>query len=317
MTMKMILDMDTGVDDTMAIAYALGCPDIDLIGVTCSFGNVTVERAVRNTLDVLHLFGADDVPVYAGAEKALIKDVIYHPEVSTQKVHGVNGVGEVELPEAPRIVEEMPAAQFIVESARKYGKELALVPTAGLRNIADAIAIDKEAIAGVGIISIMGGSLSGGNHTPYAEANFYVDSASAKYVVESGIPLQLVGLDITLKTFMTEADIKSWAQKGTAAAKALYDMSCYYYLNEYSDGRLSGAVHDPLAVDAAVHPEVITAAEDYAMTVVVGGERDGELLIVEKASEAEDPARCNIHYGLDIDAEGFIKKFVKTVEDVL
>lgn len=315
--MKMILDMDTGVDDTMAIAYSLGCPDIDLIGVTCSFGNVTVERAARNTLDVLHLFGADDVPVFAGEAKALIKDVVYHPEESTQKVHGVNGVGEVQLPVAPRRLEGQPAAQFIVESARKYGKDLALVPTAGLRNIADAIKLDKEAMAGIGSITIMGGSLSGGNHTPYAEANFYVDSAAAKYVVESGIPLQLVGLDITLKTFMSESDITSWKSKGTEAAKALYDMSCYYYLNEYSDGRLSGAVHDPLAVDAAVHPDVVTDFDMCQMTVVVGGERDGELLVKTSVKDGADPEKCNVRYGFDIDADGFMKRFVKTVEDVL
>ncbi|MFR2410959.1 MAG: nucleoside hydrolase [[Clostridium] symbiosum] len=99
--MKMILDVDTGIDDALAIAYALGSEEAQLIGVTCCFGNVTVDKAVQNTLRVLRLFGAGEIPVYAGAPE-MFTGKEFVPNEVCKRVHGLNGIGEIELPEADK-----------------------------------------------------------------------------------------------------------------------------------------------------------------------------------------------------------------------
>ena len=112
--MKMILDVDTGIDDALAIAYALGSEEAQLIGVTCCFGNVTVDKAVQNTLRVLRLFGAGEIPVYAGAPE-MFTGKEFVPNEVCKRVHGLNGIGEIELPEADKGAEEKDAAAFMAE----------------------------------------------------------------------------------------------------------------------------------------------------------------------------------------------------------
>ena len=130
---KMILDLDTGVDDALALAYALATPDSDLIGVVSSFGNTQVNTAGENTLKLLELLGREDVPVFIGAAHSSTTDNFETMQVSMD-IHGKNGIGDVELPTPSRSVEAQTAVDFIIEAAHKYADDLVIVPTGPLTN---------------------------------------------------------------------------------------------------------------------------------------------------------------------------------------
>ncbi|MDO4500316.1 MAG: nucleoside hydrolase [Erysipelotrichaceae bacterium] len=309
--MKLILDLDTGIDDALALVYALGHKDIDLIGVTNVFGNVTVETANKNTINILDLFNRSDVPVFKGAAKPLNKELFMHEK--KYQIHGLNGIGNVELGEAKRAVDKREASDFIVEMARQYKDELCIVAVAPLTNIANAISKDKEAMESVGKIVIMGGALTvQGNATPYAEANIYGDPEAAKIVFESGVHTTMVGLDVTFKTFLYAKDIESW-KLDNPRAKALYDMAYYYYENEI-EGSLGGAMHDPLAVDIALHPEVLKDSFDMSLTVETDGLSAGRTIGLKERvnDEIKSTTVC-----IDVDGKDFINRFVNTINEII
>lgn len=118
---KMILDLDTGIDDALAIAYALATPESDLIGIVGSYGNILVEQGVQNSLDLLEMLGHTEVPVYQGLSHSSTTDHFDVMPISAQ-IHGKNGIGEVEIPTAKRKVETMSGPDFFIEAAHKYGK---------------------------------------------------------------------------------------------------------------------------------------------------------------------------------------------------
>ncbi len=282
---KLLLDMDTGIDDAMAIGYALGSGKASLIGVGCSFGNVLNQTAVRNTLDLLALFGAPEVPVFRGAEKPLGAASFSVPEVCLD-IHGRNGVGNVTLPHrgAPS---EPQAADFILDAARKYGDALILVTTGTLTNLALAIERDADTVRKIGRIVLMGGALTvAGNVSPYAEANIRNDPAAARCVLESGIPMTMVGLDVTLKALLPRETAEGWAQYGPAG-EALSRMVCYYIDHEL--GAKHSALHDPLAVAAALEPALVQT-HPFAMTVVTEGEAIGRTLARSFPADCQNPS---------------------------
>ena len=129
MARKVLLDLDTGIDDSMAICEALANPAFDLVGITGVFGNVSVDQGVRNALAVLHLLGRDDVPVWAGARHPLLwdGDGDFLPPRNIMDIHGENGVGNVELPDSPRAAEEEGAVDAIVRLCRECGGDLDIV----------------------------------------------------------------------------------------------------------------------------------------------------------------------------------------------
>lgn len=284
-TNKLILDMDTGIDDAMAIAYALGSQKAELIGITCSFGNVTNETAVRNTLDLLSLLGAPDIPVCRGADRPIGADS-FDVSDACLDIHGANGIGGVVLPHNGTPC-KTAAVDFILEAAEKYGKDLILVPTGTLTNLAAAIEKDIDTVRKIGRIVFMGGALTvAGNVSPYAEANIWNDPKAAKTVLESGIPMTMVGLDVTLKTLLSRETAESWAQYGTAG-KALSEMVCYYIDHEL--GAKYSALHDPLAVGIALEP-ALAATHPFAMTVITKGEAAGRTLACSFPHQCENPS---------------------------
>lgn len=207
MARKVLLDLDTGIDDSMAICEALANPAFDLVGVTGVFGNVSVGQGVRNALAVLHLLGHDDVPVWAGARHPLVwdGDGDFLPPRNIMDIHGDNGVGNVELPDSPRAAEEEGAVDAIVRLCHEYGDDLDVVATGPLTNLALALERDPEALGLAGSVTVMGGAVATeGNVSPCAEANVFNDPEAASAVLTSGIPVTLVGLDVTMRVVLTK-----------------------------------------------------------------------------------------------------------------
>ena len=311
--MKLILDLDTGIDDALALAYALALPDVELIGVTAVFGNVTRDGSVENNRNLLALLGAAGVPVAPGAAHAWAAES-YQPGAFKYRIHGGNGIGNVALPASTAPVCGTPAAEFIVGAARRFGGGLAVVATGPLTNLADAIRLDRAAMASVGAISIMGGALTvPGNRTPFAEANICDDPEAAKYVFESGLPVTMVGLDVTMQTKILEQDIARWRRIKTPAAAALVAMAEYYYKNESETGELGGAIHDPLALEAAVNPAAFSMLPINLTVVTEGPGRGRTVGDMERLCDAEKSARVAVGVG----AAAFVEKFCGAIADYL
>ena len=137
--MKIILDLDTGIDDALALSYALGDPACEVIGVTCTYGNVALQQALENTETLLKRLGRTDIPIYAGPAHPLMKTE-FTPSPMCHLVHGEAGFGREPVSPEPALVRNQPAAEFIVESARRYGSELTLLTAGPLTTLAEVFA---------------------------------------------------------------------------------------------------------------------------------------------------------------------------------
>ncbi|WP_297586449.1 nucleoside hydrolase [uncultured Corynebacterium sp.] len=258
MSRKLILDLDTGIDDALALAYALGSEDAELIGVTCTYGNVTVEQSVRNTLALLELFGRTDVPVFAGPGHARAKDSFTVQEISAF-IHGTNGIGEVEIPDAARGVEETSAVDFLIDSVEAYGDDLVIVPTGPSTTIAAAIEASNVFRDNAHIV-MMGGALTvPGNVNAWTEANINQDPEATDLMFRSLRDVTMIGLDVTLQTLLTRTETAQWEKLGTRGGDFLA-AATNYYIDAYktTSPHLGGCgLHDPLAVAVALDPSLV------------------------------------------------------------
>lgn len=249
---KIILDLDTGIDDAMALAYALAHPDLELIGVTGTYGNVPVELGVRNSLALLELLGADDVPVFVGP----VREGFNVADISAF-IHGRNGLGEVLLP-PPRRAPQGDAVDFLLQSVREHGDDLVIVPTGPSTSCAAAMRKDPEFARNAHLV-MMGGALTvPGNVTPYAEANVWQDPEATDYVFRHAQDLTVVGLDVTLRTLLTKEHTRQWR---TSHAGRIFADIVDYYIGAYAttSPHLGGCgLHDPLAVAVAADPSLVT-----------------------------------------------------------
>lgn len=313
---KMILDLDTGIDDAMALAYAVSDPNIDLIGVVTTFGNVSRETSIENTLALLDLLNQKDIPVYAGADRPTNATSAYQADDVVKFIHGNNGIGNITIPKSERSVEKENGIDFIIDAANKYGKDLYIVGTGSTANLAAAIEKDPKLGEKVGKIVIMGGALIvEGNINKYAEANIYNDPIAANKLFTSPTQFTMVGLDVTQRPNLTKADTQKWRELGTASGKAYADM-IDLYIDAYAKNvpGLGGcALHDPLAVAVAMHPEYITTLK-LPMKVGTSGDEKGRTIAI--AEKLNDPKAANVDVAVDLDVDKFITEFKQTLTNV-
>jgi purine nucleosidase len=215
---KVIIDTDPGVDDAFALLLAMRSLELNILAITAVAGNVPLTLTLPNALRMVEIAGRTDIPVASGAASPLIRRL-----VTATYAHGENGLAGVDFP-APtlRPVKE-PAADLICRIVRQNPGEITLVGLGPLTNVALALRQDPDAAKMIRRIVLMGGSLSGGNITPAAEFNFYVDPEAASIVFDSGIPITMVGLDVTQKVELTQDHIRELeaghGQVSQAAAK--------------------------------------------------------------------------------------------------
>ncbi|CAB0868524.1 nucleoside hydrolase [Corynebacterium diphtheriae] len=310
---KIILDLDTGIDDALALAYTLGSPELDLIGVTATYGNVLVETGVRNDLALLELFGRSDVPVFSGEPHALTKDGFEVLEISAF-IHGKNGIGEAEVAEPVGVVQELSAVDFLIESVERYGDELIIVPTGAMTNIAAAMK-KSETFARDAQIVFMGGALTvPGNVSQWAEANVNQDPEAADIMVRNAGDITMVGLDVTLQTLLTYAETATWRALGTPAGNFLADATDYYIkAYDTTAPHLGGCgLHDPLAVGVAIDPSLVTLVP-INLKVDTEGPTRGRTIGDEV--RLNDPHKnCKVAVGVDVDR--FLKEFMERITRV-
>lgn len=305
----LILDLDTGIDDALAIAYALGSPDVRLLGIVGTYGNVTVDRGVRNSLAVTELLGHPEVPVYRGLAHAPGAGE-YSPSAGTRRIHGDNGIGDVSIPEPTRGPEREPAVDFLIDAVRTYGRDLVYVPTGAMTTIAAALDRAPEIADEIGSIVMMGGALTvRGNVSPWAEANISQDPDSADRLLRSGAPVTMVGLDVTLRTLLTRRQTAQWRALGTPAGTFLADMTDFY-IGAYGTiaPKLGGCgLHDPLAVAVALDPSLVETLA-IPLTVDVDGPTRGRT--IGDNDRLGDPSPST-RAAIGVDVPRFLTRFME------
>jgi inosine-uridine nucleoside N-ribohydrolase len=281
---RIILDCDPGVDDAMAIFLALRSPELRVEAVTAVSGNVPLSFTLPNALRLVEIAGRTDVPVAGGAATPLVRRL-----TTASYVHGNNGLGGVEFPEPKLKPVAEPAAQLIQRVVRSSPGEITIVGVGPLTNVATALKSDPGLASQIKEIVVMGGSLSGGNITPAAEFNFYVDPEAARIVFNAGVPLTMVGLDVTHKVLLGEEHLKALQAVQTplsqAAAKIMRAT-----LERMRKGRdvTVVAMHDPLTVAHLIDSTILTF-KDYYVQI----ETSGEFTAGESVGYTYAPARTS------------------------
>ncbi|WP_043525939.1 nucleoside hydrolase [Litchfieldella xinjiangensis] len=272
MPYPIIFDTDPGVDDAQAIAIALRHPDIELLGLTTTYGNVNIETATHNALLLSELAG-QSIPVAQGAAAPLAKTKYPAPAF----IHGDNGLGNIELPPVSGKAVSQSAAEFIVDTVNARPGEVTLVAVGPLGNLAAALQLDPGIIDKVKHVVIMGGSIKeGGNVTPVAEANIFNDPHAASRVLTAGWPLTMVGLDATHRCVLNPDHMEAIAAGQGELGKVL--AGSYAFYAEFYRGALGidgCCPHDSCALAWLIKPELFTTTKGH-LTVVTDGDAEGQ-----------------------------------------
>ena len=271
---RVIIDTDPGVDDALALLFAMRSSELKIEGITSVAGNVPLELTLPNALRMVEIAGRADIPVAAGAKSPLIRRL-----VTASYAHGENGLGGAVFPEPKIKPVAEPAAEFVRQIVRKYPRGVTLLTLGPLTNIATVLNSDPQLAGMVRSLVMMGGSLSGGNITPAAEFNIYVDPEAARIVFQSGIPITMVGLDVTRKTSLTEDHVRRLeaAQNPISLAAAKIARNAINHNRE--QGFLVGPnMHDSLAIAGFVDRSLLKLKDYYVDVETTGELTSGETL---------------------------------------
>lgn len=299
---KLIIDTDPGIDDAMAIFHAAASPDIELVGLTTIFGNVTVETATRNALRLVEAAGLN-IPVAQGAVQPLVLPLIK----PSAHVHGKEGFGDIpaERPKGQQVDET--AAEFLIRMAREHAGNLVLCPIGPLTNIAQAIQMDPDFVRNVSRIVIMGGGIKGGNITEFAEANIYHDPHAAEVLFASGARVEMIGLDVTHEILCTADDFEALAMAAPDLGGMLKEMSIFYLHFYETVGKFDGcSLHDPAAVIACERPDWF-GYDKVAVRVVCDGAEIGRTVV------APDSDRPVVKVAMRVDADSVKNHFMTMI----
>ena len=271
---RVIIDTDPGVDDAFALLLAMRSPELKIEAITAVAGNVPLSFTLPNALRMVEIAGKTDIPVASGASAPLIRRL-----VTATYAHGENGLGGVVFPEPKLSAVPEPASELIRGIIRKYPHEVTLITLGPLTNVATALKIDPELAPLIRGIVMMAGSLSGGNITPAAEFNVYVDPEAARIVFQSGIPLTMIGLDVTRHTALTDEHVRVLQSGNNPVSDAAAKIARRAVDNNREHGYLIGPnMHDSLAVTAFLDPSILRWKEYYVDIETTGELTAGETL---------------------------------------
>ncbi len=264
---KILIDTDPGIDDAMAIFYALESPELDVVGLTTVFGNAHTSVCTTNALKLLEIADRTDIPVARGVEAPLAMP--YRGPVAF--VHGEDGQGDVFLPPPTTSPVAVDAAHFIIQTVMESPGEITLVPLGPLTNLALAMQLEPTLSTQVAEIVLMGGNaFRGGNASPAAEANILNDPEAADIVFGADCPIVMAGLDVTEETIMTSADLARMATFDNPRARHLSAIVPFYQQFYKDRLDLDGiCVHDSSTISYLLAPELYTWSE-YPIRVDIG-----------------------------------------------
>ena len=297
---RIIIDTDPGVDDSMAILLAFNSPELKIEGLTTIFGNTGTTITTQNALRLVELAGHPEVPVARGAEKPLLRPFTGEG----WRVHGRNGLGEVDFPAPKGQPDPRRAAQFIVDTVMANPGEITLVPVGPLTNIALAAMLEPRIVGLVKEVVLMGGAAGvPGNVSSVAEANVHNDPEAASIVFHAGWPVTMVGLDVTQKTIMSPAYLDALKQDGgerTSFIRAIVQ----HYLQFHLDQGVPGIyVNDSSAIAYLIDPTLFTTRHLFVDVEYQSKYHVGQTVADWRGQRGQAP---NCHVCLGVDSERFL-----------
>ena len=313
-TIPVILDVDTGVDDALAILFAIAHPGIEVLGIGCVAGNASLERVVENTLRILDVAGAADIPVAAGARRPLIS-----PARAASHVHGEGGLGTVHLPPGDRVPEQVNAVELMRRLISESPRPVTLVALAPQTNLALLLRQYPDLAGNIERIVFMGGSAGVGNATAVAEFNVWHDPEAAAIVLDAGIPTFMYGLDV----FNQVAVDRQVAVALETGDSALGRVVGALLTNRVSRGEndvaeYTGLIGDAGALSALVDPEALTTRL-LPVRVELTGHSRGQTIVDRRRGVGEDVVHGLagsgevVEVALDVDAPRVTRLFLDTL----
>lgn len=304
---KIIIDTDPGQDDAVAILLALASPtELEVVAITAVAGNVPLDLTSRNALKMVELAGRPDIPVYAGSPQPMKRSL-----VTAEHVHGTTGIDGVDLPEPSLALSEGHAVDAIVDIVMSSEPgSITLCPLGPLTNIGMALEREPGVAGRLHEIVLMGGGFfEGGNTTPAAEFNIFVDPDAADLVFRCGAPISVMPLDVTHRALITPEHMKRFAAIGTPVGAAVHGMLEFYKrYDEEKYGTLGGPLHDPCVIAYLLRPELFSGRH-VAVAVETTSELTMGMTVVDWWDMTDDPA--NATWMREVDAEGFVDLLVE------
>jgi len=313
-TIPVLLDVDTGVDDALAILFAVAHPGIDVLGITCVAGNASLERVVENTLRILDVAGAPDIPVAAGARRPLIS-----PARSASHVHGEGGLGTVRLPPGEREAQSVNAVELMRRLITESERPVTLVALAPQTNLALLLRQYPDLAGNIERIVFMGGSASVGNATAVAEFNVWHDPEAAAIVLDAGIPTFMYGLDV-FNQVSVERDVAAALEAGDSAYGRIVGslLTNRVARSENTTAEYTGLIGDAGAICALVDPDALATAL-LPVRVELTGYGRGQTIVDQRRRVGEDILHGTagdwevVEVALDVDAPRFARLFLQTL----
>ena len=295
-----IIDTDPGQDDAIAILAALASPELEVLGITAVAGNVPLELTARNALILVELAGRSEVPVFAGCDRPLRRDL-----VTAEHVHGKTGIDGAELADPVTALQSQHAVEWMIETLLAAGeREITICPVGPMTNVATVLEAAPEAAANIREIVCMGGGFfGGGNTTPTAEFNVFVDPDAAQIVLHCGAPVTMLPLDVTHKALMTDAWINRVRMLGTRtgdAAAGMLDFYERYDVDKY--GTTGGPLHDPNVIAYLLRPDLYDGRHCNVEVETVSPLTLG-MTVVDWWDVTDRPPNCQ--FITEVDSEGF------------
>lgn len=304
-----ILDLDPGHDDAVALMLACGAPELEVRAVTTVAGNVPLPKTTRNALRVLSLIGREDVPVGAGAERPLVR-----PLHTAEDIHGESGLDGPELAEPTFDADARGAVKLIADVLEASAEPVTLVPTGPLTNVATFLEEHPRLVDKVERIVLMGGSMGAGNTTPAAEFNIYVDPEAARTVFRSGLPITMVGLDVTHEASAGPEEARHLRTLGRVGEVAAELVTFFSETYKRTYGFSAPPIHDAVAVAAVVESGIL---ETRPMRVEI--ECEGELTRGETVCDlygvwGKPP---NAEIGVELDRAAFFEILYRSLRGLV
>ncbi|MDQ0276481.1 pyrimidine-specific ribonucleoside hydrolase [Arthrobacter silviterrae] len=279
-----MMDVDTGIDDAMAIMFAVKNPDIDVLAISCVSGNVGLDSVVENTLKILDAVEAPDIPVAGGATRPIIEKAR-----SAAYVHGEDGLGNVNLPATKRRPLPVHAVEMMRQVLTDAPEPITLVALAPLTNIALLLRTYPECTAKIDRILFMGGSASVGNATAVAEFNIWHDPEAAHMVLNSGVPLTMYGLDVFNTVGLDAESVQKLAGSDNAVAKVLGGLLAFRVPGpEGEPDRAFSLIGDAGAVCALVANELMHSETCPVQVQLAPGDSRGQTIVDRRVHIGED-----------------------------
>jgi purine nucleosidase len=294
-----IIDCDPGQDDALAILLALASPEqLEVLAVTAVAGNVPLALTERNARKIVELAGRHDIPVHAGCERPLRRDL-----VTAEHVHGRTGLDGTELPEPSKPLADAHAVDAIIKALRARPGAVTLCPLGPLTNIATAMQRAPDIVDHICEIVLMGGAIGEGNITPAAEFNIFADPHAAEIVFQSGVGLTMLGLDVTHQVLATPERVRAIAAHGTAVSRAVVGLLEFYNIYDQTKrGRPGAPMHDPCVIAYLLRPELFAGRECHVAIETEGRHTLGRTVVDWSGRGGGAPNATVIH---QVDADGF------------